>query len=106
MVTIWVPEALQVAEILCLHGMRGKCWARAQAWPGTQLCSHVPPCLPMQVGRRSIINKLFFDLAQEEEGALDAEFLKVPGISLILLSPMFSARSFCSPPLRASAWGS
>ncbi|XP_031200500.1 E3 ubiquitin-protein ligase TRAIP isoform X2 [Mastomys coucha] len=28
------------------------------------------------VGKKSIINKLFFDLAQEEESVLDAEFLK------------------------------
>lgn len=83
-----------------------KCWAREQAWPRTQLCSHVLPCSPIQVGRRSIINKLFFDLAQEEEGVLDAEFLKVPGISLFLLSPTLSASSFCSHPGRVlRAWG-
>lgn len=44
----------------------------------TLRCGHILPCSPLQVGRRSIINKLFFDLAQEEEGVLDAEFLKVP----------------------------
>lgn len=51
--------------------------------PMTQLCSHALSCSPIQVGRRTIINKLFFDLAQEEEGVLDAEFLKVPRIYLI-----------------------
>ncbi|KAM5234541.1 E3 ubiquitin-protein ligase TRAIP isoform 2-T5 [Hipposideros larvatus] len=35
-----------------------------------------PSLRSSQVGRRTIINKLFFDLAQEEEGVLDAEFLK------------------------------
>lgn len=42
-------------------------------------------CSPIQVGKKAIINKLFFDLAQEEESLLDAEFLKVPRIYLILL---------------------
>lgn len=43
--------------------------------------------VPFQVGKRTIINKLFFDLAQEEEGVLDAEFLKVPRMCLVLLNP-------------------
>lgn len=51
----------------------------------TQLYSHTLSCPFIQVGRRTIINKLFFDLAQEEESVLDAEFLKVPGIYVILL---------------------
>lgn len=46
--------------------------------PMSQLCSHTMSCFPIQVGKRTIINKLFFDLAQEEESVLDAEFLKVP----------------------------
>lgn len=52
----------------------------------TQLYTHTLSCPSIQVGKRTIINKLFFDLAQEEESVLDAEFLKVPGIYVILLN--------------------
>lgn len=63
----------------------------------TQLCSHTLSCSPIQVGRRTIINKLFFDLAQEEESVLDAEFLKVPRIYLILLNSKPSEHSLSAP---------
>lgn len=54
-------------------------------------------CSFIQVGKRTIINKLFFDLAQEEESVLDAEFLKVPRIYLILLNPKPSESSLSAP---------
>lgn len=63
----------------------------------TQLCSHTVSCSFIQVGKRTIINKLFFDLAQEEESVLDAEFLKVPRIYIILLNPKPSESSLSAP---------
>lgn len=60
------------------------CMYTLSSLPVTQLYSHALSWSPIQVGRRTIINKLFFDLAQEEEGVLDAEFLKVPGIDLFI----------------------
>ena len=60
---------------------------------------------PLQVGKRTIINKLFFDLAQEEEGILDAEFLKVPRMYLMLLNPQPSESSFCPHPGRVPRVG-
>ncbi|KAL0599888.1 E3 ubiquitin-protein ligase TRAIP, partial [Plecturocebus cupreus] len=44
-------------------------------WFETAPSRTCPQCR-IQVGKRTIINKLFFDLAQEEENVLDAEFLK------------------------------
>ncbi|VFV17343.1 traf-interacting protein [Lynx pardinus] len=44
-------------------------------WFETAPSRTCPQCR-IQVGKRTIINKLFFDLAQEEESVLDAEFLK------------------------------
>lgn len=63
----------------------------------TQLYSHTLSCPSIQVGRRTIINKLFFDLAQEEESVLDAEFLKVPRIYVILLNPKPSENLLSAP---------
>lgn len=63
----------------------------------TQLYSHTLSCPSIQVGRRTIINKLFFDLAQEEENVLDAEFLKVPGIYVILLNSKPSENLLSAP---------
>lgn len=65
--------------------------------PVTQLYSPALSWSPFQVGRRTIINKLFFDLAQEEEGGLDAEFLKVPRTDLFLLNPKPSESSVSGP---------
>lgn len=65
--------------------------------PLTSLHRYSLSCSPTQVGKKSIINKLFFDLAQEEETVLDAEFLKVPRIDLILLN---------SKPFRSSLFTS
>ncbi|XP_076774153.1 E3 ubiquitin-protein ligase TRAIP isoform X1 [Arvicanthis niloticus] len=44
-------------------------------WFETAPSRTCPQCR-IQVGKKTIINKLFFDLAQEEESVLDAEFLK------------------------------
>uniref|UniRef100_A0A8C2SI78 TRAF interacting protein n=1 Tax=Capra hircus TaxID=9925 RepID=A0A8C2SI78_CAPHI len=44
-------------------------------WFETAPSRTCPQCR-IQVGKRTIINKLYFDLAQEEENVLDAEFLK------------------------------
>lgn len=65
--------------------------------PVTQLYGPALSWSPIQVGRRTIINKLFFDLAQEEEDVLDAEFLKVPRIDLFLLNPKPSESSVSAP---------
>lgn len=61
-----------VAAIHCGHTFHLQCLIQ---WFDTAPSRTCPQCR-IQVGRRSIINKLFFDLAQEEEGVLDAEFLK------------------------------
>ncbi|ELK25032.1 TRAF-interacting protein [Myotis davidii] len=61
-----------VAAIHCGHTFHLQCLIQ---WFDTAPSRTCPQCR-VQVGRRSIINKLFFDLAQEEEGVLDAEFLK------------------------------
>lgn len=54
-----------------------------------QLCSYILFCFFIQVGRRIIINKFFFDFVQEEESVLDVEFLKVFRIYFILLNFKF-----------------
>lgn len=61
-----------VAAIHCGHTFHLQCLIQ---WFDTAPSRTCPQCR-IQVGRRTIINKLFFDLAQEEEGVLDAEFLK------------------------------
>ncbi|XP_004676208.1 PREDICTED: E3 ubiquitin-protein ligase TRAIP [Condylura cristata] len=61
-----------VAAIHCGHTFHLHCLIQ---WFETAPSRTCPQCR-IQVGRRSIINKLFFDLAQEEESVLDAEFLK------------------------------
>ncbi|XP_045056064.1 E3 ubiquitin-protein ligase TRAIP isoform X2 [Desmodus rotundus] len=61
-----------VAAIHCGHTFHLQCLIQ---WFDTAPSRTCPQCR-IQVGKRTIINKLFFDLAQEEEGILDAEFLK------------------------------
>ncbi|XP_036122637.1 E3 ubiquitin-protein ligase TRAIP [Molossus molossus] len=61
-----------VAAIHCGHTFHLQCLIQ---WFDTAPSRTCPQCR-VQVGRKTIINKLFFDLAQEEEGVLDAEFLK------------------------------
>ncbi|XP_020854558.1 E3 ubiquitin-protein ligase TRAIP [Phascolarctos cinereus] len=61
-----------VAAIHCGHTFHLECLIR---WFDTAPSRTCPQCR-IQVGKRSIINKLFFDLAQEEETGLDAETLK------------------------------
>ncbi|XP_076985383.1 E3 ubiquitin-protein ligase TRAIP isoform X2 [Tamandua tetradactyla] len=61
-----------VAAIHCGHTFHLQCLIQ---WFETAPSRTCPQCR-IQVGRRTIINKLFFDLAQEEETVLDAEFLK------------------------------
>ncbi|XP_025311697.1 E3 ubiquitin-protein ligase TRAIP isoform X2 [Canis lupus baileyi] len=61
-----------VAAIHCGHTFHLQCLIQ---WFETAPSRTCPQCR-IQVGRRTIINKLFFDLAQEEENVLDAEFLK------------------------------
>ncbi|XP_004419776.1 PREDICTED: E3 ubiquitin-protein ligase TRAIP [Ceratotherium simum simum] len=61
-----------VAAIHCGHTFHLQCLIQ---WFETAPSRTCPQCR-IQVGRRTIINKLFFDLAQEEESVLDAEFLK------------------------------
>ncbi|GAB5568084.1 E3 ubiquitin-protein ligase RNF185 [Prionailurus iriomotensis] len=61
-----------VAAIHCGHTFHLQCLIQ---WFETAPSRTCPQCR-IQVGKRTIINKLFFDLAQEEESVLDAEFLK------------------------------
>ncbi|XP_005410283.1 PREDICTED: E3 ubiquitin-protein ligase TRAIP [Chinchilla lanigera] len=61
-----------VAAIHCGHTFHLQCLIQ---WFETAPSRTCPQCR-IQVGKRTIINKLFFDLAQEEEATLDAEFLK------------------------------
>ncbi|KAL1782501.1 E3 ubiquitin-protein ligase TRAIP [Sigmodon hispidus] len=61
-----------VAAIHCGHTFHLQCLIQWFETAPTRTC---PQCR-IQVGKRAIINKLFFDLAQEEESVLDAEFLK------------------------------
>ncbi|XP_064452025.1 E3 ubiquitin-protein ligase TRAIP isoform X3 [Mirounga angustirostris] len=61
-----------VAAIHCGHTFHLQCLIQ---WFETAPSRTCPQCR-IQVGRRTVINKLFFDLAQEEESVLDAEFLK------------------------------
>ncbi|XP_032017433.1 E3 ubiquitin-protein ligase TRAIP isoform X2 [Hylobates moloch] len=61
-----------VAAIHCGHTFHLQCLIQ---WFETAPSRTCPQCR-IQVGKRTIINKLFFDLAQEEENVLDAEFLK------------------------------
>uniref|UniRef100_A0A8C6EP28 RING-type domain-containing protein n=1 Tax=Marmota marmota marmota TaxID=9994 RepID=A0A8C6EP28_MARMA len=62
-----------VAAIHCGHTFHLQCGLiqRFETAP-----SRTCPQCRIQVGKRTIINKLFFDFAQEEESVLDAEFLK------------------------------
>uniref|UniRef100_A0A8C5NX66 RING-type domain-containing protein n=1 Tax=Jaculus jaculus TaxID=51337 RepID=A0A8C5NX66_JACJA len=62
-----------VAAIQCGHTFHLQCLIQ---WFETAPSRTCPQCR-IQVGKRTIINKLFFDLAQEEESVLDAEFLKL-----------------------------
>uniref|UniRef100_A0A2K5L9X5 E3 ubiquitin-protein ligase TRAIP n=3 Tax=Cercopithecinae TaxID=9528 RepID=A0A2K5L9X5_CERAT len=62
-----------VAAIHCGHTFHLQCLIQ---WFETAPSRTCPQCR-IQVGKRTIINKLFFDLAQEEENVLDAEFLKL-----------------------------
>uniref|UniRef100_A0A8C3X941 E3 ubiquitin-protein ligase TRAIP n=1 Tax=Catagonus wagneri TaxID=51154 RepID=A0A8C3X941_9CETA len=62
-----------VAAIHCGHTFHFQCLIQ---WFETAPSRTCPQCR-IQVGKRTIINKLFFDLAQEEENVLDAEFLKL-----------------------------
>uniref|UniRef100_A0A8C5YS76 E3 ubiquitin-protein ligase TRAIP n=1 Tax=Marmota marmota marmota TaxID=9994 RepID=A0A8C5YS76_MARMA len=62
-----------VAAIHCGHTFHLQCLIQ---WFETAPSRTCPQCR-IQVGKRTIINKLFFDLAQEEESVLDAEFLKL-----------------------------
>ncbi|XP_074054083.1 E3 ubiquitin-protein ligase TRAIP isoform X2 [Macrotis lagotis] len=61
-----------VAAIHCGHTFHLDCLIK---WFDTAPSRTCPQCR-IQVGKRSIINKLFFDLSQEEETGLDAETLK------------------------------
>lgn len=61
-----------VAAIHCGHTFHLQCLFQWFESAPSRTC---PQCR-IQVGKRAIINKLFFDLAQEEETVLDAEFLK------------------------------
>ncbi|XP_008061369.1 E3 ubiquitin-protein ligase TRAIP [Carlito syrichta] len=61
-----------VAAIHCGHIFHLQCLIQ---WFETAPSRTCPQCR-IQVGKRSIINKLFFDLSQEEENVLDAELLK------------------------------
>ncbi|XP_027693098.1 E3 ubiquitin-protein ligase TRAIP isoform X2 [Vombatus ursinus] len=61
-----------VAAIHCGHTFHLACLIK---WFDSAPSRTCPQCR-IQVGKRSIINKLFFDLAQEEETGLDAETLK------------------------------
>lgn len=61
-----------VAAIHCGHTFHLQCLFQ---WFETAPSRTCPQCR-IQVAKKSIINKLFFDLAQEEETVLDAEFLK------------------------------
>lgn len=61
-----------VAAIHCGHTFHLQCLFQ---WFETAPSRTCPQCR-IQVGRKAIINKLFFDLAQEEETVLDAEYLK------------------------------
>ncbi|KAM6159925.1 E3 ubiquitin-protein ligase TRAIP [Erethizon dorsatum] len=61
-----------VAAIHCGHTFHLQCLIQ---WFETAPSRTCPQCR-IQVGKRTIINKLFFDLAQDEETTLDAEFLK------------------------------
>ncbi|XP_050996489.1 E3 ubiquitin-protein ligase TRAIP [Acomys russatus] len=61
-----------VAAIHCGHTFHLECLIQ---WFETAPSRTCPQCR-IQVGKRTIINKLFFDLAQEEDSVLDAEFLK------------------------------
>ncbi|XP_058414914.1 E3 ubiquitin-protein ligase TRAIP isoform X3 [Diceros bicornis minor] len=61
-----------VAAIHCGHTFHLQCLIQ---WFETAPSRTCPQCR-IQVGKRTIINKLFFDFAQEEESVLDAEFLK------------------------------
>ncbi|XP_028612647.1 E3 ubiquitin-protein ligase TRAIP [Grammomys surdaster] len=61
-----------VAAIHCGHTFHLQCLIQ---WFETAPSRTCPQCR-IQVGKKTIINKLFFDLAQEEESVLDAEFLK------------------------------
>uniref|UniRef100_A0A8C9NY80 RING-type domain-containing protein n=1 Tax=Spermophilus dauricus TaxID=99837 RepID=A0A8C9NY80_SPEDA len=65
-------HSCDVAAIHCGHTFHLQCLFQ---WFETAPSWTCPQCR-IQVGKRTIINKLFFDLAQEEESVLDAELLK------------------------------
>ncbi|KAK2502006.1 hypothetical protein MC885_010794 [Smutsia gigantea] len=60
-------------------------------WFETAPSRTCPQCR-IQVGRKAIINKLFFDLAQDEESVLDAEFLKASSSPLGLPASLARCR--------------
>uniref|UniRef100_A0A4X2LTF4 RING-type domain-containing protein n=1 Tax=Vombatus ursinus TaxID=29139 RepID=A0A4X2LTF4_VOMUR len=65
-------HSLDVATIHCGHTFPLMCLIKRFSTAPSYTC---PQC-QIQVHRRSIINKLFFDLVQKEETGLDAETLK------------------------------
>uniref|UniRef100_A0A670YLM6 RING-type domain-containing protein n=1 Tax=Pseudonaja textilis TaxID=8673 RepID=A0A670YLM6_PSETE len=69
-----------VAAIHCGHIFHHLCLIQ---WFDTAPNRTCPQCR-IQVGKRHIINKLFFDVALEEQSELDAESLQVGKIGLAL----------------------
>uniref|UniRef100_A0A8C6HEC5 RING-type domain-containing protein n=1 Tax=Mus spicilegus TaxID=10103 RepID=A0A8C6HEC5_MUSSI len=61
-----------VAAIHCGHTFHQQCLIQWSETAPSRTC----PQDRIQVGKKTIINKLFFNLAQEEESVLDVEFLK------------------------------
>ncbi|NXC49344.1 TRAIP ligase, partial [Penelope pileata] len=70
-----------VAAVPCGHTFHQACLSR---WLDTAPSRTCPQCR-IQVSRRNIINKLFFNVAAEEQTALDAETLQVSGGVLLFL---------------------
>uniref|UniRef100_A0A8D2HEE8 RING-type domain-containing protein n=1 Tax=Urocitellus parryii TaxID=9999 RepID=A0A8D2HEE8_UROPR len=66
-------HSLDIAAIHCGHTFHLQCGLIQ--WFEIAQSRTCPQCR-IQVGKRTIINKLFFDFAQEEQSVLDAEFLK------------------------------
>uniref|UniRef100_A0A8C5T0E8 RING-type domain-containing protein n=1 Tax=Laticauda laticaudata TaxID=8630 RepID=A0A8C5T0E8_LATLA len=67
-----------VAAIHCGHTFHHLCLIQ---WFDTAPNRTCPQCR-IQVGKRHIINKLFFDVALEEQSELDAESLQVGKLDL------------------------
>jgi TRAF-interacting protein len=61
-----------MAAIYCGHTFHQQCLIQWSETAPSRTC----PQGRIQVGKKTIINKLFFNLAQEEESVLDLEFLK------------------------------